>query len=119
MKKRSGNEGSVKGVIYLLIFVLMVFLAVKFTTPFYHYYFFKMQAEGDLKIQSIQQKVILAKVMETVEEFNVPVTEKDLRIIVDGRDRSLKANWTEEVDIFGFYQKEFPFDLDIAVKTWD
>lgn len=119
MKKRSGNEGSVKGVIYLLIFVLMVFLAVKFTTPFYHYYFFKMQAEGDLKIQSTRLKAVQAKVMETVEEFNVPVTEKDLIITVDGRDRTLKASWTEEVDIFGYYQKEFHFDLDIAVKTWD
>jgi hypothetical protein len=119
MKKRSGNEGSVKGVIYLLIFVLMVFLAVKFATPFYHYYFFKMQAEGDLKIQSNQVKVVQAKVMETAQGFNVPVTEKDLIITVDGKHRTLKASWTEVVDIFGYYQKEFPFDLDIAVKTWD
>jgi hypothetical protein len=119
MKKRSGNEGSVKGVIYLLIFVFMVFLVVKFTTPFYHYYFFSMQAEGDLKIQSTRLNVVTAKVMESVKKYNVPVTENDLKITVDGKHRTLKASWTEEVDIFGYYQKEFPFDVDIAVKTWD
>lgn len=119
MKKRSGNEGSVKGVIYLLIFILIVFLAVKFATPFYHYYFFQMQAEGDLKIQSTRQKVVQAKVMKTAKKYNIPVTEMDIIITVDGKDRALKASWTEEVDIFGYYQKEFHFDLDIAVKTWD
>ena len=119
MKKRSGNEGSVKGVIYLLIFVFMVFLAVKFATPFYHYYFFKMQVEGDLKIHVNYVKPIKEKVMETVKEFNVPLSEENIRITVDGRDRTLKAVWTEEVDIFGYYQKTFYFDLDVAVKTWD
>ncbi len=119
MKKRSGNEGSVKGVIYLLIFVLMVFLAVKFTTPFYHYYFFKMQAEGDLKIQTRMVKQLKAKVMETIKEFNVPLSEENLLITVDGKHRTLKTSWTEEVDIFGYYQREFHFDVDIAVTTWD
>ncbi len=119
MKKRSGNEGSVKGVIYLLIFVFMVFLAVKFATPFYHYYFFKMQSEGDLKINVNYVKPIKEKVMETAKEFNVPVSEENLRITVDGADRTLNASWTEEVDIFGYYQREFHFVLDIAVKTWD
>ncbi len=118
MKKSSGNEGSVKGVIYLLIFVFMVFLAVKFATPFYHYYFFQMQAEGDLKIQSTRQKVVQAKVMETAKKYNIPV-EMDIIITVDGKDRTLKASWTEVVDIFGYYQREFPFDVDIAVRTWD
>jgi hypothetical protein len=78
-----------------------------------------MQAEGDLKIQSTRLNVVQAKVMETVKKYNVPVTEKDLKITVNGRDRALKVSWTEEVDIFGYYQREFPFDVDIAVKTWD
>jgi hypothetical protein len=119
MKKRSGNEGHVKGVIYLLIFLVIVFLAVKFATPFYHYYFFKMQAEGDLKIETTMVKKVKAKVMETVKDFNVPVSEENLIITVDGKNRTLNARWTEEVDILGYYQREFHFDLDLAVKTWD
>ncbi len=114
MKKIMGNEGFIKGVVYLLIIGFLVVIAISFTMPYYRYYVLKMQAEGYLKIKNNTSEHIKSKIMDTVKELKVPLKEGDLIITQDEDTIILKAHWTETVDIFGKYQKELYFFLEAA-----
>ena len=113
MKNGSGNEGYVKGIIYLLIFGLIIAVAVSFAAPFYRYQYLKMQAEGYLEITSKNIQEIEDNIMQTAEELNVPLLRGNLIISDNGQTLALEAHWTEEVDLYGFYQKRFDFFMQL------
>ncbi len=116
MKKIMGNEGFIKGVIYLIIIGLASIIAVSFTMPYYRYYVLKMQSEGYMKIDNNSTKVVGEKIMETAKELKVPLTEDNLKISRIEDTLFVKAHWTETVDIFGKYQKELYFSLDLEFR---
>jgi hypothetical protein len=115
MKKRLGEQGSATAIIYLLIFIALVYTGIQFGTPFYHYHAFRSQAEGYLKIDTIDPKIVRSKIIGVAKEYNVPLPERNLTVTRDESTNtfSLKANWSETVDLFGYYQKKYDFDLDL------
>jgi hypothetical protein len=115
MKEMLGEQGSAKIIIYLLIFSALVYAGIQFATPFYHYYAFKSQAEGYLKIDTIQAKVVRAKIIKAAKEYNVPLPEEKIVVTRDESSNtfSLKADWSETVDLFGYYRKKYDFNLDL------
>ena len=116
MKKIMENEGFIKGVVYLLIFGLAVIITISFAMPYYRYYILKMQSEGYLKIENSIIEKLNEKIMETAKELKVPLTEDNLKITRVEETLFLKAHWTEVVDIFGKYQKELYFSLDLKSR---
>jgi hypothetical protein len=115
MKKRLGEQGSATAIIYLLIFIALVYLGIAFGTPFYHYHAFRSQAEGYLKIDTIQPKVVRGRILKAAKDYNVPLLEQNLVVTRDESTNtfSLKADWSETVDLFGYYQKKYDFNLDL------
>ncbi|MEN8263702.1 MAG: hypothetical protein ABFR82_09590 [Nitrospirota bacterium] len=113
MKKIMENEGFIKGVVYLIIIGLAAIIAISFTMPYYRYYVLKLQSEGYMKIENNSTKVVREKIMETAKELKVPLIEDNLKISRIEDTLFLKAHWTEIVYIFGKYQKELYFSLDL------
>ena len=116
MKKIMESEGFIKGVVYLIIIGFVIMVAASFTMPFYRYYIMKMQSEGYLKIEHSPINVTKERIMKTAKELKVPLTEDNLIITRTRETLFLKANWTEVVDIYGKYQKEFYFSLDLESR---
>ena len=115
MKERLGEQGSATAIIYLLIFIALVYLGISFGTPFYHYHAFRSQAEGYLKIDTIQPKVVRGRILKAAKDYNVPLLEQNLVVTRDESTNTfaLKADWSETVDLFGYYKKKYDFNLDL------
>ncbi len=116
MKKIMGNEGFIKGVVYLVILGLAAIIAISFTMPYYRYYVLKIQSEGYMKIENNSNKVVREKIIETAKKLEVPLIEHNLSISRIEDTLFVKAHWTETVDIFGKYQKELYFSLDLEFR---
>lgn len=113
MKNRSHEEGFVKGVVYLLLFALLVFIGISFAMPYYRYYAFKTQAAGYMKMENAAPDMIKDRIVEYVKESNLPVAEENISITQYGTGNLLTASWSEEVNLFGYYQKELTFNVEL------
>ena len=55
--------------------------------------------------------------MEIVNQYELPVTEKDVRLWKDGKRYYVKVSWEETVDVFTVYQKTYYFTVDTSKKS--
>jgi len=113
MKHRLGNRGFIKGVFYIAIIGLLVFIGISFGMPYYRYNIFKSYAENHMKTEIGNTEQIKKKVMAAADELNVPLIEENLSVTLNEYTVELNAHWSEVVDFFGIYQTEVPFTVNM------
>ena len=112
MMKKIGDRGSVKGFFWLLILVAIVFVGISFSKPYYRYYTLGSHTRDFLKSDIGEIKAIRKNIMDNAEELKVPLDEKDLEVVVVDKIIKVKANWSETVDFWGYYQKKIDFAME-------
>jgi hypothetical protein len=50
---------------------------------------------------------------DRVKELKLPIEEDDISVVVTDKRVLVKTSWSETVDLFGIYQKELNFSIDI------
>ncbi len=50
---------------------------------------------------------------EKAQELKLPLEEEDISVVVTDKKVLVKTSWSETVDLFGIYQKELNFSIDI------
>ncbi len=114
MEDRSGKQGFIKGLFFILILGALIYAGISFGKPYYRYYALKTSSRDYLKSEIERHpEAIKKKVMTSADELNVPLLEKNLIIAQSDNSITLKANWSETVDFFGYYRAVLPFVIDI------
>ena len=113
MKHRLGNRGFIKGVFYIVIIGLLIFIGISFGMPYYRYNILKSYAENHMKTEIGNTEKIKERVMAAADELHVPLNEENLSVMLNEYSVELNAHWSEVVDFFGLYQKEVPFSFTI------
>lgn len=112
MMKRLGNRGSVKGFLLLFIFVAVVFVGISFSKPYYRYYTLGSHTRDFLKTDIGNIEAIRKNIIDNAAELKVPLDEKNLEVAFAGKIIKVKANWSETVDFWGYYQKQIDFAME-------
>ncbi|MEW6109241.1 MAG: hypothetical protein AB1632_08790 [Nitrospirota bacterium] len=109
---RIGNQGFIKGFFSLLIIVAVFFVGISFAKPYYRYYTLGSHTRDLLKTEIGNINQIRKEIMENAAELKVPLDEKNLEVFIDHKLVKVKANWSETVDFWGYYQKKIDFVME-------
>ena len=112
MMKEMGDRGSIKGFFWLIILAAVVFVGISFSKPYYRYYTLGSHTRDFLKTDTGDIEAIKKNVMKDAAELKVPLDEKDLEVVVVEKMIKVKATWSETVDFWGYYQKQFDFVME-------
>jgi hypothetical protein len=115
MNNRLGREGLVKGIFLLLILVALVFVVFEFAKPYYRYNTLRSHTKDTLVMQIGDANAIRKEIKKEADNIGVPLREQDILVTynVTSKVMKVKASWSEVVDFWGYYQKEFDFELDV------
>jgi|WetSurSiteA1Bulk_404760.scaffolds.fasta_scaffold107142_2 hypothetical protein len=113
MKVVRNEKGFIKVIFVVGLLIFLVYAGFQFGIPYYKYSAFKSDAKEIARISLGQPDKTKAQIFEKAQEIKIPITEED--IIVERTAKSIKVQteWSETVDIMGFYQKRLDFTIDI------
>jgi hypothetical protein len=112
MMKKIGNRGFVKGVLSLGILVVIIFIGISFGKPYYRSYALGSHTRDFLKTEIGDPEAIKKNVMKDAAELHVPLDEKNLEVVMVNKVIKVRATWSETVDFWGYYQKQFDFVME-------
>ncbi|HDO26121.1 MAG TPA: hypothetical protein ENG95_05730 [Nitrospirae bacterium] len=59
-------------------------------------------------------KTVMADVMRIVDQYEIPVEEKDIELTQDNKRYNIKTSWSVTVDFFTVHQETFTFSVDTS-----
>ncbi len=107
------EKGFIKVAFILAVLALCVYAGIQFGTPYYRYSVFKSDAKEIARIGLGDVKRTQTMLFEKAQELKLPLEENDLSVVVKDNRVRVKTSWSETVDLFGIYQKELNFSIDI------
>lgn len=116
MKKEgllNNENGFFKFAFVTALIVFAMYAGLQFGMPFYRYSTLKTDATELARISVGDLEKTKAQIAERAEELKLPITEKDIEVVREGKLVRVMASWSETVDILGLYQKKIVFNLDI------
>ncbi len=116
MKKEgllNNENGFFKFAFVTALIVFAMYAGLQFGMPFYRYSTLKTDATEFARISVGDLEKTRAQIAERAEELKLPITEKDIEVVREGKLVRVRASWSETVDILGLYQKKIVFNLDI------
>jgi len=116
MKKEgllNNENGFFKFAFVTALIVFAMYAGLQFGMPFYRYSTLKTDATELARISVGDLEKTRAQIAERAEELKLPITEKDIEVVREGKLVRVRASWSETVDMLGLYQKKIVFNLDI------
>ncbi len=107
------EKGFIKVAFILAVLVLCIYAGFQFGTPYYRYSVFKSDAKEFARIGLGDVKRTKTMLFDRAKELRLPLEEDDLSVVVTDKRVLVKTSWSETVDLFGIYQKELNFSIDI------
>ena len=107
------EKGFIKVAFILAVLALCVYAGIQFGTPYYRYSVFKSDAKEITRVGLGDVKRTKTMLFEKAQELKLPLQEDDLSVVVTDNRVLVKTSWSETVDLFGIYQKELNFSIDI------
>jgi hypothetical protein len=113
MKSLRNEKGYIKFVLVVIILALCAYLGIKFGAPYYRYSVFKSDAKEITRISLGDVQKTKALLFERAQELKLPIEEDTISVTVNNKTVYVSTSWTETVDLFGIYQKDLNFAVDI------
>jgi len=107
-----GNKGGIKGIFWLLVLVVVVFVGISFAKPYFKYYRLGSDTRDFLKSDIGNVEVIKKDIMKNAKELNVPLDESNVDVVIVKKLVKVKATWSETVDFWGYYNKKLDFVME-------
>lgn len=106
-----------KAILWLLIFVFIVYVGLKFGFPYYRYLAFKSDAKEIVRvsIEARNEEEIRDKIFERSQELKIPIEKTDIEVSKTDKSMVVKTSWFEVVDVFGVYKKTLKFYIDTSL----
>lgn len=108
----------IKAVFYFALIGGIIYGGILFGLPYYNYMVFKSDLDEMAKIDiafNMTDEKFNQKILQQAKDANVPITEKNIKIYRDSdnpRNRDVIVSWSVTVDLFGFYQHTYHFQID-------
>lgn len=113
MNELRNEKGFVKVVLVLALLALCVYAGIQFGVPYYKYSVFKSDAKEIVRVALGDVVRTRTMLFEKAQELKLPLDEEDISVKVTNKIVRVSASWAETVDLFGVYQKELRFSVDI------
>ena len=113
MKVLGNEKGYIKFVLVVVILALLAYLGFKFGAPYYRYSVFNSDAKEITRISLGDVAKTRALLYERAQELKLPIEEDNISVTVDKKTVYVSTSWSETVDLFGIYQKDLNFAVDI------
>lgn len=113
MKALNNEKGYIKVLFVLLLLFFAGYVGVQFGMPYYRYSAFKSDAKEYARIALGDVKKTEEYLMERATELKIPITKEQILVTKTENTMIVKADWSETVDILGFYQKSLDFNIDL------
>jgi hypothetical protein len=107
------EKGFIKVAFILAVLALCIYAGFQFGTPYYRYSVFKSDAKEIARVGLGDVKRTQTMLFDRAKELRLPLEEDDLSVVVTDKRVLVKTSWSETVDLFGIYQKELVFTIDI------
>jgi hypothetical protein len=107
------EKGFIKVAFILAVLVLCIYAGFQFGTPYYRYSVFKSDAKEIARVGLGDVKRTQTMLFDRAKELRLPLEEDDLSVVVTDKRVLVKTSWSETVNLFGIYQKELRFSIDI------
>jgi hypothetical protein len=113
MNTLRNEKGFIKVVFVILLLIFLGYAGIQFGMPYYRYSALKSDVKELARISLGQVEKTKEQVFERAQELKIPVSEEDIKVTKTDSTVIVKTNWSETVDILGFYQKRLDFDIRI------
>jgi hypothetical protein len=107
------EKGAVKVVLTLALLALGVYVGLQFGAPYYKYSVFKSDAKEAARVGLGDVERTRTMLFERAQELKLPLQEEDISVAVVNKAVHVSTSWSETVELFGAYQKELNFTVDI------
>lgn len=114
MNELRNEKGVVKVLIVLALLGLSVYVGLKFGATYYRYSAFKSDAKEIARVGLGDVSRTRTMLFERAQELKLPIqSEEDINVEVVNKAVHISTSWSETVELFGAYQKELNFTVDI------
>jgi hypothetical protein len=114
MKSLRNEKGYFKFVLTVIILALCAYLGIQFGMPYYRYSVFKSDAKEITRISLGEVEKTKALLFERAQELKLPIEENTISVKVKDKSVYVSTSWSETVDLFGIYQKDLNFAVNIV-----
>lgn len=112
MNRNKFEGGYIKGFFILLLLAAIVFVLVSLGKPYFRYYQLGSYTRDVLKSEIGNVEIISERIMIEAEALKIPLEEENLEVTLDKKIIRVNAVWSETVDFWGYYQKQFDFNMN-------
>lgn len=115
---REGGGFISKSVICIVVLGILAYSAINLGMPWFNYYSFKdrLKEVALYEARGPREKVMKI-IMETAEDKDVPLDEKDVEIVQTGKKAIIRVEWNDEVQLFGgWITKVWHFSVDTGME---
>ena len=113
-KQTLSEQGFIKGILWLLILVAIVYIGISFGKPYYRYNTLRSHTKDILSSELGQVKLIKEQILAEAVELKVPLSEEHLDVSINGNKIvKVKGTWSETVNFWDYYSKKIDFELDV------
>ena len=108
----NNEKGLAKFILVVGLLALGVYVGVKFGMPYYRYSAFKSDVVELARISLGDVAKTKTQVFERAQELRLPIEESDIIVTRTAKRVRVRADWSENVDLFGLYEKTLDFSVD-------
>lgn len=117
MENRWVNKDGKIGIgalVWLFIIAVLVYLGIKFVPPYFTYYMFKGEVDGEAKTAHVySDQDIIKHIMDRAKESELPIEEKD--IVLERRESEIEVSITYDI-VVNFFDRYFK-TLHLEIHT--
>lgn len=102
----------IKKLFTVLIIALIIYAAVVFVPPYYHYYAFRSDLKEFARIgRALPHRELMDNIMGKARGYNIPIDENDIIVTRYESSVHIEASWQERVNFLNIYEKTFNFSI--------
>ncbi|UCG77962.1 MAG: hypothetical protein JSV21_10405 [Nitrospirota bacterium] len=113
MKALKNEKGFIKPLLIILVLAFFAYAGFQFAMPYYRHAAMKSEAKEVARISLGREDKLRSMIMAAIDEYKIPINQDSIWISKTASGMHVRMQWSEEVDILGFYQKRLYFDIDV------
>jgi len=113
MKSLRNEQGFIKFTLIVILLALCTYVGIQFGMPYYRYSVFKSDAKEITRISLGDVQKTKTLLSDRAQELKLPIEEDNISVTVKDKSMHVSTSWSETVDLFGVYQKDLNFSVDI------